>query len=224
MATTKFQPTIAAPTTPPNQVELNFIEDLPPGLFVENPNSNMGVLRRTFTDQMQEVVDQLALLYAERFVATATATLDQWEEEVGLPIEPSGKTTAQRRASILGRLKTGPFTRARRAAIIDASITATFGQTIALIAAGVPFDAGGLGLFSDITSTVGLYTITENVSNFSFNIDFATGTTVDEVSIRRDMDAILPAGINYTITYNGTPPATTRAYGDGTYGSGTYGG
>lgn len=229
MTVTNFQPSLPAPSVL-NEQELNFLDDSPPGLFAENQNSNIGLKRKIFSDQMKEVSDQIATLWAERFVSTASQTLDQWEEEVGLPINPSGLTTQQRRARILARRQKGPFTRARRQQIVETYLLSTFGLTTQLTLQGAILTAGGLPLYSDATSLVGLYTITEDVTNFHYTVTINSSAQIDQQGIQRELEKVTPAGISFNITYSIiTPPTQTIsktgggrsvASSNGTLGSG----
>jgi uncharacterized protein YmfQ (DUF2313 family) len=200
MAKTQFQPVLPAPV-PLTEEELNFIDESPPNLFAENQNSNIGLKRKIFSDQMTDVRNQIALLYSERFVNTSVQLLDMWEEQVGIAINPTGLTTAQRRARILSALNKQPFTRARRQAVVETFLTATFGNTIRLTPDGVPFSAAGLQLFSDASSLTGLYTITENITNFSYAVSIQPTALVDQAALVRELRRITPAHINFTVTF-----------------------
>lgn len=200
---TPFQPTLPAEGVF-TDAEIAFIEDSPPGLFPENQNSNFGLLiRKIFADKIQQLIGQQLTLYNERFVASALDFLDQWELEVGLPVAPTGFTTAQRRSIILGRIRVGLFTRARRDEIVKAFVQATLGDAIALTPAGVPLVAAGVPIYSGLTSLAGAYTITEDIPGFGFTISVASGVSLDQVALARELDRVVPAGIHYTITVGG---------------------
>ena len=214
MANTPFQPTLPAPTNLTDQ-ELNFLDDSPPNLFAENQDSNFGAFRKVFSDQMKMVADQIQTLYTERFVFTASQTLDQWEEEVGLPINPGSLSVQQRRARILARRQKGPFTRTRRQQVVETYLLSTFGQTTQLTLLGAAITPAGLPLYSDATSLVGLYTITEDISNFSYTVTINSSAQIDQAGLLRELSKITPAGINFTVTYTGqpNPPQTIRKAG-----------
>lgn len=157
--------------------------------------------RKIFTDQMEKIRDQLQTLYNERFLATASLTLEQWEEQVGLPSNPSGLTLQQRRARVIARIRTGPFTRQRRKDIVETYLLSTFGQTTQLTLDGAPLLAPGLPLYSDATSLIGLYTITEDIPNFSYTVSINSNAQIDSAGLQRELKKITPAGINFFITY-----------------------
>lgn len=204
---TQFQPTLPAPTLL-NTQELDFIDSSPPGLFPENQNSNFGALRKVFADKMKEVADQIATLYGERFVFTASETLEQWEQEIGLPVATT-LSDQQRRSRIQARRQQGAFTRTKRKQVIEAYLQATFGQTTRLSVDGVPFTASGLPLYSDVTSLIGLYTVTENITNYSYSVDINSTAQIDAAGLTRELQRITPAHISFSITYSGTVPAQT---------------
>lgn len=203
---TPFQPNLPAEEVF-TDAEIAFIEDSPPGLFPENQDSNFGLLiRKIFADKVQELIGQQLTLYNERFVSSASAYLDQWEIEVGLPSAPAGLTIAQRRNIILDRIRVGPFTHARRDAVVSSFVQATLGDAIALTPEGVSLDSSGVQIFSGLTSLAGTYAISEDIPGFAFTIAVVTGVTLDQVSLSRELDRITPAGIHYTIiTTTGTP-------------------
>jgi hypothetical protein len=88
MSTTPFQPALPAEIAPSEQ-ELNYIDESPPALFPENQNSNFGFIhRKVFSDQMAKVAMLMDTLYAEKFVDSSSAYLDEHEIEVGLPPNP----------------------------------------------------------------------------------------------------------------------------------------
>lgn len=204
MTITKFQPTLPSPGALTDQ-ELNYLDDSPPQLFAENQNSNIGLKRKIFSDQMADVADQIATLWSERFVATASQTLEQWETQVGLPANPSGVTVEQRRARILARRQKGPFTRTRRKQVVETYLLSTFGLTTQLTLDGAALTPAGLPLFSDATTLVGLYTITENITNFSYQVSIAASAQIDQAGLARELSIITPAGINFTIVYTSQP-------------------
>lgn len=161
MSVTPFQPTLPDEVSF-TEAELSYIEDSPPGLYPENQNSNYGLLRKANTDQIQKLIDQLALMYNERFVRTSLQFLDVWEEEVGLPVAPQGKTTDQRRVAILGRISKGPFTRERRESVVRGFIVATFGGPIQLFPDGYALSAAGGPLYGEFADPDTLFSIREN--------------------------------------------------------------
>jgi hypothetical protein len=196
--TTKFQPTLPAEVQFSDQ-ELNFMDESPPGLFPENQNSNFGFLiRKIFSDQLKLVAGQQDTLYKERFVSTSTEFLDVWEHDVGLPVNPAGKTIDQRRAEVINRLTKGPFTRPRRAALIEKYVTATFGVVPQLSVVGLSIGSG-IVLHSGVNSLTGTYNIVENITDFSYQVRIRQDITVDTTSMLRELTRLTPSGINFTI-------------------------
>jgi hypothetical protein len=202
-----------------SEAELNFIDDEPPGLFPQNQDSVFGIKRRIFTDQIQEATDQLRTIYAERFVNTSTIYLDEWEKEVGLPVSPTLDINT-RRARILGRVHQGPFTRLRRATIVEKYISATFGDVPSFGIDGLVLDANGITLHNESGDVVTLYTITENIPNFSYLVTIDFSVTVDMTGLVRELEYITPAGISFSIVSS----FLTKEFGDGQFGDDTFGG
>jgi hypothetical protein len=174
---TEFQPTLPA-EVPFTDAEIAFMDESPPGLFPENQNSNFGyVIRKIFSDRVQELINQLNTIYNEKFVLTSVTYLDEWEETVGLPVNTGLFTQSQRRNLILNRLRKGPFTRASRRAIVESFITATFGDAPGFDPAGIAIDSSGIPLYSGVFSLAGTYVIREPhpwvqmVPNSSFEVD-----------------------------------------------------
>jgi hypothetical protein len=202
------QPTLPIPVSYTEQ-ELNFIDESPPGLFPENQDSNLGYLiRKTFTDQVKVIADQMALMYSERFVATSTQYLDVWEKEVGLPVNPPGASVTRRRNAISTRLIKGPFTRARRDATIESFIESTLGAATEILPPGVVLSAGGVTMYSGLTSAKYNYTVTEKVDQFLYLVYINPAIALDIVGLRRELDRITPAGISYTVINSGASFST----------------
>jgi|SRR5215831_8552127 len=156
-----FQPTLPVEVKF-TEAEIAYLDDSPPGLYPENQDSNYGLLRKTYTDRIQELIDQLALMYNERFVRTSSTFIDVWEQEVGLPVNPQGKTLDQRRVAVLGRIAKGPFTHARRASVIEGFIVATFGGPIQFFPEGVVLSSSGTPIYAEFADVSTLYSIREN--------------------------------------------------------------
>lgn len=195
----KFQP-ILPPEVPLSDAELAFMDESPPGLFPENQNSNFGyIIRKIFSDLVQELINQQNVIYSEHFVGTSSLYLDEWERQVGLPTNPPGLSIQQRKNRITQKLRVGPFTRARRDTIVQAFVQATLGDAVSLTPQGVDLSAG-VPLFSGLSSVTGAYTITENISGFSFTVNLAPGVTVDSAALTRELNRVVPAGISFTVT------------------------
>lgn len=161
---TPFQPTLPAEVSFTDP-ERDFIDDSPEQLFPENQNSNLGLLRKTWTDFIAEIITDQNTIYNERFVDTSQQFLDQWELEVGLPANPTSASIPQRREVIGLRIVRGPFTRTRRRTTVERYIAATFGPPIELTAAGVVLSAGGVPLYAEQAPIGSAYVIWENQPN-----------------------------------------------------------
>lgn len=199
-----LQPTLPAEGTY-TEVEKDFIDLQPPGLWPENQDSNFGQVRKVITDIVQECVDEINHLSAEAYIATADEYLGLWEEIVHVPISPAGKTTTERRTIAGPRLHYGAFTRTRRREIVESFIIATFGESVALTSSGVELTSGGVPLYSGTFSLTGTYNIVEDVENFSYDVRILDTVTVDADALEKELERITPAGISFTITFTPTP-------------------
>lgn len=194
----KFQPTLPV-EVPFSDAELSFLDESPPGLFPDNQDSNFGfAIRKLFCDLVQELINQQNVIFSEHFVATSTLYLDEWERQVGLPANPPSVSVQQRKNRITQKLRVGPFTRTRRDQIVQAFVQATLGDAVSLTPQGVDLSAG-VPLFSGLTSIAGAYTITENISGYSFTINLAPGVSVDQAALSRELNRVVPAGISFTV-------------------------
>lgn len=209
---TDFQPNLPEPTTP-TEAESSFLEDQPYGILPANQDSNLGLFRRIFTDQLQQAIDQLSLMYAEKFVSTSVEFLDEHEKSVGLPPNPTNISLNQRRERVLARLRKGPFSRARRRALVEGYILATFGQPIQLTPAGVefPLDGSGLQLFAESGALDNFIRIYEFIQNYSYLVKIASSVTPDLLGLTRELLRITPAGISFTIDTTDSSPLEYRA-------------
>jgi hypothetical protein len=182
------------------EAELNFMEESPPGLFPENQDSNFGFgIRKIFSDQMQEAINQVETLYTERFIESSSVFLDLWEADYGLPVAPTGKTIAERRGMVAGRIHIGPFSRERVRNVIETYVVATFGTPISLTPDGVPIVAGGVPLYGEFTPGAALYRVYEDVKNFSYQVWVLNTITPDIPSMTRELARITPSGISFTV-------------------------
>jgi hypothetical protein len=205
MSTTEFQPTLPAEIQP-TEAEFDFMEQSPPGLFPQNQDSNFGyIIRKLWCDLVTEITGEQATMYNEKFPDTSTQFLDMHEQQYGLPMNPSTLTVAQRRLAILNRIRVGPFTHARRTAVVESYITATFGTPIQLIPDGVPMASAGVPLYGESGDVSTLYKIVEDIPNFTYTVRLKNTVTPDEVGLRRELDRMTPAGISYSIVYVATP-------------------
>lgn len=202
---TPFQPILPA-EVPFIEAEFNFMEESPPGLFPENQDSNFGyIIRRIFSNYIQDLINWQATLYNERFVETSTQFLDQWEIEVGLPPNPPGMSIADRRAEVLSRLQRGPFTRERRRKIVERYVLTTFGNPIQLVPEGVALvtdGVDGVPIYGEGGDVTDLYQITEQIANFHYSIWIAGTNTPNMESLTRELNRITPAGISYDFIPN----------------------
>jgi hypothetical protein len=188
-------------------VEIDLLHNEPPGLFPENQDSLWGQMRKIFADYMQEqMVDLISAWYNNMDPRTVDANdIDKWEYMVGLP-PGTGLTLSQRRANVQARLVYGPFTNKRRVDIIESVLQASLGPATEFTSSGIPLTASGIPLYSGATSLVGLYTITEDVENFSYTVQ--VNAAIDTVSLRRALSRVTPAGININIISQPTTGAT----------------
>jgi hypothetical protein len=194
---TPFQP-ILRPEQPPGKAERFFIA-AQPHIFPPNQDSNWGLKRKTFTDQVQVLIDQQDLLWQETFVQFSEQFLDEWEFMAGVPESTSGLTIEERRLRVLSRLRTGPFTDLRRIDIIEPYILATFGVSVELTPLGVSL-FGGIPLLSDASGNPKqFYRIYEDVRNFTYTVYISSTLTPNIVSLTRDLKRITPAGITIVI-------------------------
>jgi hypothetical protein len=202
--TTPFQPVLPVEGSM-TDAEITFTEDSPPGLFAENQNSNIGLIRRILTNRVQELIGQQSEIYNERFVDTSTDFIDEWERQMGLPVAPTGRTLAQRRQDVLSRLVRGPFTRARRTEIVEKYIVATFGDPIQLTPAGVALTVSGLPLYTEAGSLATLYNIVEDIPNFHYQVRIKNTLTPDTVGLTRELTRVTPAHYSFDIAFVATP-------------------
>lgn len=194
------------PTLPPEgaytQVEQLFIEESPPNLWPENQDSNLGLIRKIVTDPLQEVRDTLLLLYNERFVATSTDLISDWETEMLLPRDNINKALSQRRADVLSRLKKGTFTMTRLEGIIESFITAALGGTpVELTPSGVELTAAGVPLYSGVVANVKqLYRVYMDFMNFAYEVRIRNDVDPDLAGMLRELKRISPASFTLTQT------------------------
>jgi Concanavalin A-like lectin/glucanases superfamily len=199
-AITPYQPTLP-PEGAFTDAELDFMESEPPSIFPENQNSNFGlIIRKLFTDRVQELISQQDTLYNERFVETSTQFLDEWEIQESLPAAPSGLDVGTRQSIALSRIRKGPFTRTMRRNIVENYLQATFGTSVAFSPSGVALPAAGLQLFGDGASVAQLYEIVEDVPNFLYHI-YIDNSTTPASGMARELNRVTPAGISYDINF-----------------------
>lgn len=191
------------PTLPPEgkltDAEAGYINDQPPELFPENQDSNFGLKRRLWTDRAQEGIDQINTIYNELFVKTSILFLDEWERQLGLPMNPPGITLGNRRARVIARVMRGPFTRNRVMFVLDTFLEpAIGGDSIQLVPQGTAIPVGGLPLYSGVADIESVYRIYENPSTYTYEIWVRSEVTPD-IQLQYELQRITPAG--YTLIF-----------------------
>lgn len=192
-----LQPTLPAEAAY-TDAEIAFIDLSPPGLWPDNQDSNFGQFRRVVTDITQACIDKVDRLSDEMFIATAVDYLSLWEEMTGIPVAPVGKTDADRRVILTPQVRYGPFTRARLKAMVEKYLVLTFGAAASFTPSGIPLTAGGVPLFSGVSSLTGAYRIYEDVRNFSYEVWVVSSLTPDIASLTKELNRVTPAGITVT--------------------------
>lgn len=181
--------------------EQNFRDEEPRRLFPENQDSNWGLVRKTFSDVMDDIHDKLHTIYTEMFPQTAVLFLDEWEFMVGLPRNPANKTIEQRRAAVIARLRAGPFTRQWRYDIVNSYISPIFGESIKLYPPGVPLVPDGVPIFNDFVPGP-YFRIDETVEDFYYEIKILdTVVGVDEEGLTATLNYLQYAGLHFAIVY-----------------------
>jgi hypothetical protein len=195
-----FQPQLPL-ELPPSDAEFAFMQEEPPGFFPENQDSNFGfVIRKMWSDQLQQSIDQQQLLYGERFIDTSTEFLDEWEKDVGLP-PGRNLTVTQRRALVKSRLRKTAFTRTMRRQIVEDFLTTIYMQPIQLLPPGVPLVADGVPIGAEPGAVSDLYSITEIVEQFHYVVGLAPTVSIDEVLLTRELNRVTPAGISFDFAH-----------------------
>lgn len=222
---------MAPPNVQPNlpaegaygDMERLFIEAQPKGLWPENQNSNIGLVRRVLTDVLQSAVNKVAELYNELFIDTSSGYMSRWEKQLGLP-DGTNLSVPMRRALIANRRKRGLLTRARLNEMVQLFVLAALGgEAVQLIAAGVSLVPGGVPLHSDVgvadlyTGGVDLsggvdllpggitltgstlYLIKENTSSYSYEVRIHDSVTIDVASLTRELEWMTPSGISFSV-------------------------
>jgi hypothetical protein len=191
-------PVVPGVEEPYGDIELDLIDNEPPGLFPADQLSVWGQVRKTWADYMQvnlsNPLDQWYLNLDPR--TTSIDDMPEWEYELGIPASPA-VAEARRRAFILMRLEKGPFTKARRRRVVEAFIEQTFGQATDFTLDGVPIGSPGITLYSGLTSLEGTYRIYEDVPNYCYYVNVLNSIPVD--GLTRELRRITPAGITFTV-------------------------
>lgn len=190
-----------------SSLELDFIDNEPPGLFPQNQDSYWGAFRKLVADYLTaNGVDLFAKWYNNLDPRVVDGDdIDEWEYEVATPVSPVALTLPQRRQRVMSRLYKGVFKRAVRAAVVESYILPTFGEAASFTPDGLTFTSAGISLYSGVTSLTGTYRIVENIGAFSYDVRILNTITVDQVGLTRDLLRLTPAGISFTITSTATP-------------------
>jgi hypothetical protein len=201
--------TAPQPTLPPEvaltDAEYNFMQEEPPRFFPQNQDSNWGLKRRIFSNQSQQLINQLDLIYSERWPMTSVQFLDEWERLTQLPMNPTSKTIGQRRNSIIARLRGGPWTRSMRRGIIEGYLEVlAFGDPIALLPPGVGFDASGIPIYDEPGVVSAMYRVYEDVQRFRYKVKIDSSHSPDLVSMQRDLQHAQYGGL--TLIIDATTP------------------
>ena len=187
-------------------IEHDFIENEPPGLFPGGQDSTWGQIRATYAAELQAIADTLTKWYGNLDPATVSSDdIPEWEYMLHLPQSNMALSDAARRNNIVARYGVGPFTRTRRREIVESFITATFGAPIIFDPTGVPFVSAGIPFYSGSTSLIGTYNIVENIPAFSYQVRILNTIAVDTVGLTRELARITPAGIVFTVISTATP-------------------
>lgn len=193
--------------TPPTDIERDFMDGEPPGLFPTGQNSYWGQVRSVFASELQDLADQLAQWYRNLDPAEVDAIdISNWEFTEGLPIAPTGKTLQERRSFVISRRARGPFTRARRKALVESFLVSVIGPPLQFFPEGLAFDSGGLQFFSEPGPVTSKYEIVEDIPNITYTVYVLTSAGVDEVGLTRELTRITPAGIAFTVSLVSTLP------------------
>jgi hypothetical protein len=183
-----------------SDIEHDFIENEPPGLFPSDQTSVWGQSRKVFSDHLQGIADTLAKWYGNLDPRTVSDDdLPEWEYMLDLPAGNIALSPAQRKSAIVSRFTRGPFTRTRRKQIVESFIAPTFGAATLFSSAGIPLDATGVSMFSGSSSIAGTYLIIEDIPNFAYKVYVLTSLSVDVTGLTRELTRITPAGIAFTV-------------------------
>jgi len=201
MPTTPFQPAIDAGDVY-TDAEKNFLDETPPNLFPENHESNWGFKRKVFSDVVQDAIDQLDVIYKERFADTTVDFIDEWEEQMGVPVNQAAFDMSVRRAIIQSRLKKGVYTRAKRDEIVREFVKAIAGgEPLQLTPDGLALSTGGLPLFNEPADADTLFRVYDNPENYSYEVWIRSDIypSVKSAALSRELTHFTPSGISFTM-------------------------
>lgn len=86
--------------------------------------------------------------------------------------------------------------------IVEDFITDTFGSPVAFDPTGVPLSSDGVPLYGEYGDVSTMYTITEDVENFSYTVNVIPSVDIDQAGLERELAYFTPSGISFTITRN----------------------
>lgn len=185
-------------------IELDWIDLEPPGLFPTNQDSYWGQVRKIFTDDLQFLADLLSQAWYNLDPATADDTaIGRWESDLGIPVAGGSRTLDERRAFVISRRQKGPFTRTRRNQIIEAFIKPTLGvgTPITFTNDGVALTDDGLIFADEETVLDGSYNVIEDIPGFAYSVRINELIALDEPGLTRELDRITPWPIEFTLDF-----------------------
>lgn len=191
---------VVPPVAPFTDIERDFIDNEPPGLFPIDQTSYWGQIRKVQTDLLQDLADQMAQWYRNLDPNTVDESdISEWEFIEGLPVAPAGKSLEERRAAVISRRARGPLTRARRRAIVESFISSVVGPPLQLFPGGLALSAGGLQLFAEPGAVTTKYEIVEDIPNYTYTVSVLTSAGIDEAGLTRELTRATPAGIDFDV-------------------------
>lgn len=213
-----------------SDVELELLDNEPPGLFPTNQDSFWGQQRKVFADYLQEnFVDWLAARFADLSIDTASSdALSRWEKQLDLP-DFSYRSIELRRSIIKALLHKGYMSRAYRLYVVELFVMATMGtgpvltpegleitsggipflpseENFALVSAeGVAIPSSGLVLDAGGIPMTGAINIIENITNFSYDVRIRTDLAPDVAILTEVLRRLTASGITFTVTITASP-------------------
>lgn len=192
---------VVPPVAPFTDIERDFVDNEPPGLFPVDQTSYWGQIRKVQADLLQDLVDMMDQWYRNLDPNTVDESdISEWEFIEGLPVAPAGKSLEERRAAVISRRARGPLTRARRRAIVESFISSVVGPPLQFFPDGIPFTPDGMQFFSDPGAVTSKYEIVEDIPNFTYTVYVLTSAGVDEAGLTRELERATPAGIDFELS------------------------
>ena len=150
---------------------------------------------------MQEAIEQLDTTYNERYIETASEFLDEWEEQMHVPINPPNFTEAERRAIVKGRLRRGMWTKDRLEALIESYIQITYGPSVLITPEGIELVAAGVPFYAEAGAVKSFYRVYHDPINFSYTViirnDIAPTMRIPELT--RELTHFTPTPLTFTL-------------------------